>query len=106
MGIVTRILFPLSMFLGGLEPDGLKEAVERCGDPLIELVKLRELVALKLRVSGEGLEQTSRERRIDPFKEFEKHQADAIALRQEPITPGVRQLLHETVRAQLGQLVA
>ena len=84
----------------------MKEAIERLGDLLVELVKLRQPGALELRVSGKGLEQASREGRIDPFKEFEKHQAEAIALRQEPITAGLWELLHEALRAQLGQLVA
>jgi hypothetical protein len=53
IGNVTRVLFPSCpcRFLGCLEADTLKEAIDRVNDVLIELVALRP--AVKLRASGE-----------------------------------------------------
>src|SRR6266498_1102519 len=105
MGYTTRILFPLSMsFLSDLEADTLKEAIDRVNDVLIERVELRPPV--KLRVSGKRSQEPSGERRVDAFKEFEKHQRDSIAVWQEPVPSGVWKLLDKALCTQLRELVA
>src|SRR5437867_3218363 len=84
MGYTTKILLPFSMsFLSDLEADTLKEAIDRVNDVSIERVELRPPV--KLRVSGKRSQEPGGERRVDAFKEFEKHQRDSIAVWQEPV---------------------
>ena len=50
------------------------------GDLLVESVELRETLLLELFVCGEWPEQSGGKWGVDPFKQFEKNQADAIAV--------------------------
>ena len=43
---------------------------------------------------------------MDPFKQFQKNQADAIAVGQETVAPGVEDLFDQTFGPELGQVVA
>src|SRR6266566_7528671 len=80
--------------------------VQGVDDPLIEPVELREPVGTKVAVSGDGVQQPGGERSVDAFKEFEEHEAQAVSLREEPILPGVRELLDQALRSEFGQLIA
>lgn len=57
-----------------------EEIIQGVGDLLVESVELRETLLLELVVCGKRPEQASSKWGIDPFKQFQKNQADAIAV--------------------------
>ena len=68
--------------LSSLEADGLEELVEGRGDASVESVKMRQPLVWQPGVGGDGPQEPGGERGVDAVEEFEKDQADAIALRQ------------------------
>jgi hypothetical protein len=58
----------------------MEEIIQGVGDLLVESVELRETLLLELVVCGKRPEQASGEWGIDRFKQFQKNQADAIAV--------------------------
>ncbi len=57
---------------GGLEADGVDEAVEVVNDPLVEPIELRSAFRFELGVAGHGMEQAGGERRVDALEEFQE----------------------------------
>ena len=67
-------------FSCGLQAYGVHEFVEVVNHSLIELVQLGAFLLLQLSVTGERLEQSSGERCVNPFEQFEENEADGVAL--------------------------
>ena len=84
----------------------MEKKVESVGDLLVETIQLRETLLLKMFICREGSEQASSEWGVNPLKQFQKNQADAIAVGQEAVAPGVRNLFNQALGPQLGQVVA
>jgi hypothetical protein len=63
-----------------LSPTSRNEIIESVDDALVESVELRETLLLEFVVCGKRPEQAGGEGRVDPFKQFQKNQADAIAI--------------------------
>ena len=55
---------------------------------------------------GKGPEESSSERGVDSFKQFEKNQADAIAIGRKSVSPRVGNLFDQCFGPELGQVVA
>jgi hypothetical protein len=58
----------------------MEEIIQGVGDLLVESVELRETMLLELVIWRERPEQAGGEWSVDPFKQFQKNQADAIAI--------------------------
>jgi len=58
----------------------MEEIIQGVGDLLVESVELRETLLLELVVCGKRPAQARGEWCIDPFKQSQKNQADAIAV--------------------------
>jgi hypothetical protein len=56
----------------------MEEIIQGVGDLLVESVELRETMLLEVVVCRKRPEQAGGEWGIDPFKQFQKNQADAI----------------------------
>ena len=84
----------------------MEELVKRGGDVLVEPVELGKTLLLQFVVGGKGPEESSGERGVDSFKEFEKNQADAIAIGQKSVSARVRNLFDQPFGPKLGQVVA
>ncbi len=78
--------------------------VERVADALVEPVELGQTLGLELGVTRERLKKTGSERSVNPFKELEIHQADAVPPWPQSITSGMGQFLDELLGSQLGQI--
>jgi hypothetical protein len=73
--------------LGGFfETDSLQELVEAGGNASVEAVELGAAGVAQLGIGTEWTEQTGGQRSVDTFKKFKEHQADGVALGEEPIT--------------------
>ena len=84
----------------------MEELIERGGDVLVEPVELGKTFLLQFVVGGKGPEESSGERGVDSFKQFEKNQADAIAIGQKSVSPRVGNLFDQPFGPKLGQVVA
>ena len=90
----------------GVESDGAEERIEVSDDPLIQPIEAMEFLFGQTRVRADGIEQTSSERRVDAFEEFQEEDAEAISLGHESVAPRVRDLFDEAFRAKRRQIVA
>ena len=59
----------------------MEEIIQGVGDLLVESVELRKTLLLYVFVCRERPEQAGGEWGVNPFKQFQKNQADAIAVR-------------------------
>ena len=84
----------------------MQERIEVRDDALVETIELMALVLGHAGIRGYGAEQTGGQRCVDTLEELEEDHADRVALRAEPIAPGVRDLFDEAFGSQLGQVVA
>ena len=91
---------------GGSQTNGLHEFVEIVDDALIQTVELRPVLAVERSVALDRREQAGSQRRVDALEELQEDEADRIALGQEPVAAGVRQLFDETFGAQFEPIVA
>ena len=73
----------------------MEELINRGGDVLVEAVELGKTFLLQFVVGGKGPEESSGEGGVDPFKQFEKNQADAIAIGQKSVLPRVGNLFDQ-----------
>lgn len=64
------------------------------------------LGVLEAAIAANGLEEPRGERRVDAFEEFQEDDAEAVAERQQPISPGPRHLLDEALGPQFREVVA
>src|SRR6201998_4275802 len=88
MVAVVGILFSFGCGLRGFETDGLDEDIEIIDDALVKSVELRSAFRFEPSVWFDRAEKACRERRIDPFEQLEKDQADRVAVREELIAAG------------------
>src|SRR6201998_638318 len=88
MVAVVGILFSFGCGLRGFETDGLDEDIEIIDDALVKAVELRSAFRFEPSVWFDRAEKACRERRIDPFEQLEKDQADRVAVREELIAAG------------------
>ena len=94
------------MSCGHLETDGGKERVEIVDDALVERVELMAFLLMELGISGEGLEEPGRQRRVDALEEFEEHETDRVSVGEESISAAVGHLLNKALGAKLGEVVS
>ena len=87
------ILFSFGCGLRGFETDGLDEDIEIIDDALVKAVELRSAFRFEPSVWFDRAEKACRERRIDPFEQLEKDQADRVAVREELIAARVGEAL-------------
>ena len=106
MGRGTGILFSLHCGSGGFEANGVEELIKRGGDVLVEPVELGKTLLLQFVVGGKGPEKSSGERGIHSFKQFEKNQADTIAIGRKLVSPRVGNPFDQPFGPKLGQVVA
>ena len=84
----------------------MKKFIEIVGNLLIEAIQLGSSVVLEFGVSPVRLKQAGSQRRVNPFKEFEKDQANGIALRAEPIATRFGEFFDQVLGSQFAQIVA
>ena len=84
----------------------MEELIKRGGDVVVEPVELGKTFLLQFVVGGKGREESSGERGVDSFKQFEKNQADAIAIGRKSVSPRVGNLFDQPFGPKLGQVVA
>jgi hypothetical protein len=84
----------------------VNERVEVVDDPLVGAIELRSGLAGKRCVGPHRRDEAGGQRSVDALEELQEDEADRIALGQEPVARGVRQLFDETSGAQFGEIVA
>ncbi len=90
---------------GNLEADGSQKCIQIVTDSLIQAIELAALLFDQNVVAAEWRQQTGGERRINLFEELAEDQADRIALADQSIATGVRDLLDQAFDAQLGEVI-
>ena len=90
----------------GFESDSPNERVEVIGDALVKAVELRASLIGELGVGSERRKQPGRQGSVDALEEFQKDEADRVAVGQESVAARVRQLVEETFGAQFREIIA
>src|SRR6201998_2133866 len=106
MVAVVGILFSFGCGSRGFETDGLDEDIEIIDDALVKAVELRSAFGFEPVVWLASAKNACRERRIDPFEELKKDQADRVAVREELIAAGVGELGDKALGTQLREVIA
>src|SRR6266566_2739285 len=92
-------------FLGGFQTDRLDEIVQRLKHGSVSTVQGCDLFLGDGLVCGKGLQDAGSEWSIKPFIELQENYADLIAVREEPVAAGVRDLFDQTFGAQLPEVI-
>src|SRR5947207_12755582 len=98
------VLVALS-FLGSFQADSLYEIVQRLNDGSISTIESRDLFFWDGLVRGKGLQNAGSQRSIDFFIKLQEHQTDLIAVGEKPVAAGMRDLFHQTLGAQLPEVI-
>ena len=85
-------------------PVPLVLGVEIVDDALVEPVELKAFLLMDLRISGEGLEEPGRQRRVDALEEFEEHETDRVPVREESIPSPAGHLRDKPLALRLTQV--
>ena len=80
----------------------MKKLIEIVYNLLIEPIQLSSFVVLELGVSPVRLKYAGSERGVNAFEEFEKYQANGIALWREPISTRFGEFLDEVLDSQFA----
>src|SRR5947207_2279143 len=98
------VLVALS-FLGSFQADSLYEIVQRLNDGSISTIESRDLFFWDGLVRGKGLQNAGSQWSIDFFIKLQEHQTDLIAVGEKPVAAGMRDLFHQTLGAQLPEVI-
>src|SRR2546422_758551 len=98
------VLVALS-FLGSFQTDSLDEIVQGLNDGGISTIESRDLFFWDGLVRGKGLQNAGSQRSIDFFIKLQEHQTDLIAVGEKPVAAGMRDLFHQTLGAQLPEVI-
>ena len=79
----------------------MEELIKRGGDVLVEPVELGKTLLLPFVVGGKGREESSGERGVDSCKQFEKKQADSIAMGRKSVSPRLGNLFDSPLALSL-----
>src|SRR2546430_2176921 len=99
-----RSLVALS-FLGRFQADSLYEIVQRLNDGSISTIEIADLFFWDRFVSDKRVQNAGSQRSIDFLIKLQEHQADLIAVGEKPVAAGMRDLFHQTLGAQLPQVI-
>ena len=91
---------------GDLEPHGGEQTIEIVDDPLVQPIELMPFHVLEARIAVDRLEEPRGQRRVDAFEELEEDDTEAIAVREQAVSPRPRHFLHEALGAQFREVVA
>jgi hypothetical protein len=89
-----------------LETNGGKQTIEIVDDPLVQPIELMPVDVLEARIAVDRLEEPRGQRRVDAFDELEEDDTEAIAVREQAISPRPRHFLHEALGTQCREVVA
>ena len=92
-------------FLSCFQTDSLDEVVERLNHSSISTIESRDLFFWDGLVRGKGLQNAGSQWSIDFFIKLQEHQSDLIAVGEKPVAAGMRDLFHQTLGAQLPEVI-
>ena len=79
--------------------------IQRLHDGLISLVEWADFLRRNRLVSGEGLQNASGERSVKLFEQLQEEHAYLVAVGQQLIAAGMRDLLDQSLGPQLPQVI-
>src|SRR4249920_569601 len=91
--------------LGGFQPHGVDEIIEGLKDGGVSAVEGGDFCRGNTLVSSKGLQDAGSERSIKFVVELQEHQADLIAVWEQPVAAGMGDLFDQTLGAQLPEVI-